>query len=235
MFHTATTKVRRAFAVVRFGLLILRWCGPRLFLRKMAHQIYGRTIFLVTKGPLDEPKLPSSFQCTVSLASPADVEELFSRLHHESPEGRYQLLVRKWYHERGLGDCYITRAADTNEICMVRWLITPEHVKRLGWEDRFPLEEDEYTSENIYTFKRYRRVGAGKASSILMTEIIRQLGFKRYKCYTDETNILTLKWSERAGDKVYERILERHFLFRVTRKTLAIYAPPIPMKAPQDS
>ena len=112
-------KVKRTFIIVIFGLRILRWCGPRVFLRKMANQLYGRTIFLVTIGQLDAPRPPSSFQCTVSLASPDDVDELFRGLHHENPEGRYQLLVRKWYHERGLGDCYVTRATATNEICTV--------------------------------------------------------------------------------------------------------------------
>lgn len=143
--------------------------------------------------------------------------------------------MRKWYHERGFGDCYIARAVDTNEICVVRWVVTAEHVRKLGWEDRFPLEEDEYISENAYTFERYRREGAAIASSNLMTGLIRQRGLTRFRYYTDETNIPSLKWGERAGDAVCARILERHFFFGVTRKTLEQYTPPIPMKVPPDS
>ena len=55
----------------------------------------------------------------MSLASPENVEELFSKLCYESPQGRYLLLGHKWYHERGFGDCYVTRATDSNEICFV--------------------------------------------------------------------------------------------------------------------
>ena len=229
MLRKTASKIQRTFSVVSFGLRILRWCGPRLFLRKMAHQLYGRTIFLSTTGQLDDPRPQSSFQCTASLATPDDMDELFHKLHHESPEGRYQLLVRKWYHERGLGDCYISRAADNNEICTVRWVVTPEHIKQLGWEDRFPLEEDEIMFENLYTFEKYRREGARTASAVQVRKIVRQQGFKRTKGYTDETNMPQRQWGEKTGSKVRARILERHFLFRVTRKTLERFDPPIPM------
>jgi hypothetical protein len=163
------------------------------------------------------------------------MKELFGMLRTESPAGRYQLLVRQWYHERGFGDCYIARAVDTNEICGVRWLIKYEHVKQLEWENRFPLDEDEYISENAYTFEKYRRVGSSVAASNMMKEIVSQLGLKRNKYYVDETNIPSLKWCEKAGDKVSERVLESHLLFRIDRKTLERYDPPIPVKAPQSS
>jgi len=39
---------------------------------------------------------------------------------------------------------------------------------------------------------------------------------------------------EQDGALVRERIIERHFLFRVTRKTLERYDPPIPRVALQD-
>jgi hypothetical protein len=235
MFNTLTRKVKNAFTVVRFGLLILRWCGLRIFVSKTLHQLYGRAVFLVVAKQVDREQLPSDFKCTVSLASPNDMKELFSALRTESPEGRYQLLVRKWYHERGFGDCYIVRAVDTKEICGVRWLITQEHVKQLGWEDRFPLEEDEYISENAYTFENYRRNGSAVAASNIIKDIVNQLGFKRYKYYIDETNIPSLKWSKRYGDKASERILESHFLFRISRKILEQYNPPVPVEAPPDS
>jgi hypothetical protein len=201
----------------------------------MAHQLYGRTIFLVTLKQFDRPQLLSDFKCSVKLASADEVKELFNGLYSESPEGRYQLIVRQWYHESGFGDCYIARAVDTNEICGVQWLVTSEHVRRMGIGDRFPLADDEYMSENVYIFTKYRRVGAAIAISNAIREIGQQLGFRRYRYYTDEANIPSLKWGEKDGDLVYERILERHFLFRITRKTLERYDPPIPMKAPQDS
>ena len=235
MFRKMAKRIKRAFTVVIFGLRILRWCGLRVFLRKMANQLYGRTIFLMTTGQVDAPRPASAFRCTTNLASPDDAEELFGKLRDESPDGRYQLLVRKWYHERGFGACYISRTTDTNEICTVRWVVTPEHVKQLGWEDRFPLAEDQIMFENLYTFEKYRREGARSASALQVRKIVQQQGYKRTRGYTDETNIPQLNWGEKTGNKVYARILERHFLFRVTRKTLEQYDPPIPMKAPPDS
>jgi RimJ/RimL family protein N-acetyltransferase len=228
-------KIKRAITIGIYGLLVLRWCGPRLCVRKFAHQLYGQTIFLLTKDQLNGSRISSSCQYITGLASPAEVNELFGKLYHETSEGKYQLLVRKWYHERGFGDCYITKIADTNEICGVRWLVTPEHVQRLGWKERFPLEEGEYLSENIYTLEKCRRSGAAAASANLVAELFRKLGYKCSKAYTDEKNIPALKLGEKTGDKVYERILERHIFFRVTRRILEQYDPPIPMKAPSDN
>ena len=89
--------------------------------------------------------------------------------------------------------------------------------------------------ENAYTFERYRKEGVATVSDNLAIDLIRQRGYKRYKYYTSENNIKALKWGEKCGEKVYERILERHFLFRVTRETLEQYDPPIPLIAPADS
>ncbi len=235
MFSLMATKAGRAFTVVRFGLLILRWCGLRIFISRTLHQLYGRTIFLVATGPLDALGPSSSFQCAVSLASPDDVEELFSKLHHESPEGKYQLLVRKWYHDLGFGDCYISRASDTNEICAVCWFVTPKHIKQLRWEDRFSIEEGEIMIENIYVLERYRGTGAHATFGLLVWKIARQLGYKLRKGYVNEINIPERRYLEKNSSKVHERILERHFLFGVTRKTLERYDPPIPVRAPSDS
>ncbi|UCB43347.1 MAG: hypothetical protein JSV77_01485 [Dehalococcoidales bacterium] len=229
------TRARRVFAIVRFGLLVLRWCGLRIFLRKMVHQLYGQTVFLITTGQLGNLGLSSSFQCTVSLASPDDVEELFSKLSQESPEGRYQLLVRKWYHELGFGDCYVSRASDTNEICVVCWFVTSRHIEQLRWEDRFSIEEEEIMIENVYVFERYRGTGAHATFGRLVWEMARQLGYRYRKAYIDETNIPERRFMEKNNSRVSARILERHILLCVTRKTLERYAPSIPMKAPPDS
>lgn len=232
MLRKTIQKVKRALGEVRFGLLILQWCGPRIFISKLLHQLYGQTVFLVTTGNLDDPHPSSDFVCTVSLATPDDIKELFGGLHTEDREGRYGLLVRQWYHESGYGDCYVARAADTNEICVVRWLVTPEHIKKMGWEARYPLADDEIMLENVYSFERYRRKGARIASSDLAQKIALQLGYKRTKGYSEVTNIPQLSWNEKAGAKACAKIVERHFFFRVTRKTLETYNPPVLIKAP---
>lgn len=120
IFRALYSKARRATAVARFGLLTLRLVGPRVFLQQLKNQIYGHTVFIVTTRQLDEPNFPSSFECVVSQASPEEVEELFHEMYHKSPNGMYELLIRKWYHDQGFGDCYITRNSDINAICSVR-------------------------------------------------------------------------------------------------------------------
>jgi len=231
MFRKAIKKVKRILSIVYFGLLILRWCGPRLFVRKMAHQLYGRTIFLVTVQTPDHHKHQVDFDCTVNLATSEDVKELFNSLHTESPKGRYELLVRKWYHEQGFGDCYITRTANTNEICAVRWLVNSEHIRKLGWEDRFPLDKDEYMSENLYTFERYRHQGVRLASASRFRNIVLQLGYSHNKGYTDVTNEDQRRHQEQEGSPISAVIIERHFLFHVIRKIVERYDPPIPRTA----
>ena len=98
MFRKMIRKITRALAVVRFGLLILRWCVLRLSLNKMIHQLYARWIYIVVTARLDRPLPPSDFKCTVSLATSDDIKELFSGINTESPAGRYQRLIRKRYH-----------------------------------------------------------------------------------------------------------------------------------------
>jgi GNAT superfamily N-acetyltransferase len=234
IFRAIHSKTRQAFSVVHFGLLILKQAGPRVFVQKLKNQLCGHTVFLVTTRRLDEPNFPSSFECTVSQASPEEAEELFREIRRESPNGRYDLLVRKWYHDQGFGDCYITRAKDTNEICNVRWAVTPEHIRQLRWEARFPLEDDEVMLENVYTLERYRRKGVRTASASQAREIVKRKGFKRTKGYVEENNIQQLRLNQREGTKVSAKLVERHFLFRVTRETIERYNPPIPITLPED-
>lgn len=227
MFLKTIRTINHLFIALYIGFLVIRWCGIRLFLQKILHQIYARWIYLVVVIPLDNPLPSSDYKCTVSLAKSEDIRELFSGLNTESPEGRYQLLMRKWYHELGIGDCYISRDAETNEICAVRWVITPRNVSDLRWEDKYPLEEDELTTENVYTFEKYRRLGVELASSIILQKVFRNFGYNRSKSYIDETNIPSLKMSEKNGDKICAKVLVRRFLFYDTRKILQIYDPPV--------
>jgi len=177
------TRIKHAFAVLRFGLLVLRYTGLWAALQKLLHQLHGRVVFLGVVRQFQGAVPPPSFENVVARATPDDVREVFNRLDRESAEGRYQLLVRKWYHERGFGDCYVTRTSGTNEICFVCWMVTPLHVRALSWENRFPVEHDTVLLENVYTF---------------------------------------------------ERVMERHFLFHVSRKTIETYDPPIPVPILQE-
>lgn len=167
-------------------------------------------------------------------ASPEDVKEFFNQMRNESDEGKYQLLVRKWYHDRGFGTPYVTKALETNEICSIRWMITAQDIDRAGFANRFPkLDKDEYMSENVYTLERFRNKGVQTSSQT--REIARSMGFKRNKGFVAEDNVPELRFLHRRGRRVCEKVLERHLLFRVTRKTIERYDPPIPIEIPGGS
>ena len=228
-------RAKRAFDFIRYGLLTLRLAGPRIALRNLRHQLYSRTVFLRLTRPLGIPCPPSSSKYVVEHASPEDMAEFFNKVHGETKEGRHQLLVRKWFYEHGFHNCYITRTSDTNEMCTIRWMITSQDIIKIGWENRFPkLKEDEVLLDNVYTLERFRRKGAQHTSIYQLGEILQSQGFRRLISYVAEDNIPSLKAVKKQGNQVFERVLERHVLFHVTRKTIERFDPPIPIPIPQE-
>lgn len=229
------TEIKRLFDILRFGLLILLYTGPRVALQKLAHQIYGKTIFLGLVTQLDkiDASSPSTELCIAAPALSHDVEEFFKNIRAESIEGRYQLLVRKWYHKRGLGKCYITRTSDTNEMCNIRWIVTAKDMIEAGFVGRLPeLKEDEANMENVYTLERYRNRGIQTASALQVRQIVKEFGFNRTVGQVAEDNIASLRSNKKRGGQVFQRVLERHLLFRVKRKVIERYEPPIPITIP---
>jgi len=225
MFKSLRDKARRAVAVIRFGLLTLRYAGLRVALRKLGHQLYGRTVFLYSGGNIN-PSPPPRILTITARATEEDVQEMFAQMRNESNAGKYELLIRKWYHERGLGTPYVQKTIDTNEVCSIRWVVTSEDIKKAGFEDRYPeLREGEMMFENTYVLERFRDRGIHSSSN--MGELMAGLGFKYNKAFIAEDNIPQLHYMIRRDRRVYARILERHFFFRVTRKTLEQYDPPI--------
>lgn len=228
MLKVLSNNVRRAFAVLRFGLLTLRYAGLRYTIQKLGHQLYGRTVFLHTIGDLETVVAPPIFSCYTVCASPEDMKELFDQMHYESNEGKYQLLVRKWYHERGFGTPYVVKSTDTDEVCLVRWIVTSQDIEKAGLSDRFPkLEDDEVMIENVYTLERFRQKGV--QTSAHTQNVLLGIGYKKHKGYIAEGNTPALRFSARRGSKVFEKVLERHILFYVTRTILEQYDPPVPV------
>jgi hypothetical protein len=226
-------RMRHAVAAIRSGLLTLRVVGLRSFLQKLGHQLYSRNVFVGTVKRLDDPIRYPSFECTVAPASPQDLAELFSKIHSESRDGRYQLLVRKWYHERGFGDCYVTKVKDTGELCGARWVVTSKHIRDMGWEARFPgLSGEDVLIENVYVLEKFRRMGVQQSSFFHIAGICRESGFTNAKGWVAEDNIPELMACRKSDWLAFEKVVERHFLFRVTRNILERYVPPVPVQIP---
>jgi len=150
---------RSVIAVIRFGLLTLRYAGLRYALQKLGHQLYSRTVFLYSGGDIN-PSPPPRILTITARATEEDVQEMFAQMRNESNAGKYELLIRKWYHERGLGTPYIQKTTDTNEVCSIRWVVTSEDIKSAGFENRYPdFKEDEMMYENTYVLERFRDKG----------------------------------------------------------------------------
>ena len=226
--HTVVQRIKRAFTVIRFGFLVLRYTGLRFALWKLVHQLYSRTIFLYAGGDINISQPPPRFATVTVRATEEDVQEIFNQMRTESNSGKYELLIREWYHERGLGTPYVQKTVDTNEVCSIRWVVTAEDIRRAGFENRYPdFKEDEMMYENTYVPERFRDKGIHSSSN--MSEIMVGMGFKRSKAFIAEDNIPQLHYMRRRDRRVSARVQERHFLFRVTRKTLQEFDPPVPV------
>lgn len=233
IFRALYNKVDHTISVVRFGLLILRYAGLRFVLRKLAHQLYSHTVFLYSEGDISVSPSPPRFSTITVRATEDDVQEVFDQMRNESNTGKYDLLIRKWYHERGLGTPYVQKTIDTNEVCSIRWVVKAQDIEKAGLKNRYPeLREIEMMFENPYVLERFRDKGIHSSSN--MGELMAGLGFKRSKVFIAEGNIPQLHYMRRRGRTVYARVLERHFLFRVTRKTLERYDPPIVPVIPRE-
>lgn len=219
--------IKRIYNVFKYGILILRHAGLHTALSKLKHQLYNHTVFYGVVKPIDTTSQESTFDCYTVLASSGDIDNLFSSISTESAEGRYQLLVRKWYHERGFGDCYVTKVKGTGEICAVRWLVTKRHLEQLGWERRFPnVGERDILRENVYVLERFRRMGVQTSATDDVSKICLDMGFAYGKGWVATDNMPELYASIKYNWLAFEKVLERHFLFHVTRKTIEIYDPP---------
>lgn len=220
-------KVSRIFILIKYGMLTWLYAGPRIASRELAHRLYYKKVFFGTIKDLHDPEPPPSFPGYVRIASTHDMRELYQAMKSESRESRYQLLQRLYLHERGFGDCYIMRTMDTNEICFVKWFVTPSQLTNMGWTGRFPgLPADTVMSENVYTFERFRQKGVHRASYWYTRDLCLAQGFRYMGGFTPEDNIPELISIEKRGWKVFNRVLMRHFLFRVTSRILESYEPP---------
>jgi hypothetical protein len=72
-------------------------------------------------------------------------------------------------------------------------------------------------------------MGVQGASLRPVYELMYKKGYRWDIGYIAEDNIPNLKSNKKLGKLVFEKIEERHFLFRVKRKTLKRYDPPIPI------
>ena len=62
--------------------------------------------------------------------------------------------------------------------------------------------------------------------------IAREMGVRRTRGYVDESNVPQLWSLRKQGSRVTARLQERHRLFRVTRRVLERFDPPVAVPLP---
>ncbi|UCB43506.1 MAG: hypothetical protein JSV77_02345 [Dehalococcoidales bacterium] len=208
----------------------------RVALQKLGHQLYGRTVFYGTVKRFDDSATENTSEYYTTLASSEDIDEFFSNVNSESNDGKYQLLVRRWYHERRFGDCYVTKVKGTDEICAANWVVTKKHLEEMGWEGRYPnFTVKDVLRENTYVLEKFRRMGVQQSGSLCMDIICLEMGFTHGKDSVAENNTPALLSNLKNNWLAYEKVVERHLLFQVTRKIIETYDPPIPIPILQEN
>ena len=218
-------KLNPAVSKVRYGILLIKNGGLRVFWHHLKRQIYSRITFWVLERNLqaDNGHIPCGVQYSLHPALWEDIEEALQVSKSESPEAVYDLIQRKWFCESGFYDCYIARTADTNDPCYIQWLVTSANVHMVsrGFRCRFPrLREDEVLVENVFTFEKYRGKGVMPSAIDVLSRLARRKGFKRMLTCVREDNTYSLRGFEKAGFKKFGEIRETRFLFSSRRKQL---------------
>jgi len=208
---------------VRYGILLIKNGGLRLFWHHLKRQIYGKSTFRVLERDLqtDNGHIPCGIEYSLRPASKEDMEEVLRISRSESRESVYDLMQRKWFYESGFHDCYVARTADTNDPCHIQWLVSSadDHVVSRGFRSRFPrLREGEVLIDNVFTFEKHRGKRIMPSVMVELSQMARRKGFKRMLTYVREDNISSLKGFERAGFKKFEKMRQIRFLFYTRRK-----------------
>jgi len=211
------------FRKMRYAILLIRIEGPILFFSHLKGQIYHKYAFVSLQKNLDTKSLPLPCEVKYSLhlASEEDMQEMLELARAEGKESAYELIGRKLFYDSGFRDCYVARSADTNELCFIQWMISPQVCQGLyrDFGNMLPmLESTDLWMENSYTFKKYRGKKLYPSALVDLAQIARDKGFKRILTYVREDNIASIKGCERAGFQIFGRGTEVKFLFPTRRR-----------------
>jgi L-amino acid N-acyltransferase YncA len=210
---------------VRNALVLLRIVGPGVFFEQLRRQIYSRHIQIGLEKSLEANSTQTPGECKIQYSlrpgSPQDMDEILRKVTSESKESVFNLLFRRWLYDSGFHNWYIARTADTNDLCFIQSVISPDDNRLLDGDFRewFPrLNKDEFILEGAYTFEKYRgnRLCDSVASDIF--EIFRKQGFKRVLTYIKSDNAASLRAAEKTGFKKFEQVHVLKILFFTMRK-----------------
>ena len=123
MFKRFYRRIIYAFTLLRVGVF-------KVFLDQLRRQIYSRNVQIGIVKSLDDYGKNLIAECKIKYylqpASEGDINEAFQKVKTESKESAQMLLNRKWLYECGCGKWFVARTADTDELCYLQCVISPE-------------------------------------------------------------------------------------------------------------
>jgi len=207
----------RGLGRIRYAFAMLREAGPLALLGECVRRLAERRTFLLIERILDcppePPRLPNGF--TFGRATHEDVQSILTDPREESRRTRRLLLMRRYFYESGLTECYVVKHEATGDVCHIRWLVTHEGASRAdsGISRRFhSITEDEGRAEYTYTATRWRRQGLAAAAGQGVLGIAFELGLGRVTGVIDRRNLASLATAERQGYRVAGVAVESRFL-----------------------
>lgn len=210
-------RVSRAPGKLRFALALLREAGVLALFGEFIRRLAGRRTLLLLNLDLDTPPDPARFPPGFAFG-PATPEEVRSTLADTSAEPRHArllLLMRRYFHESGLTDCYVVRHVASGDVCHIRWLVTRESATRASPElaRRFAtLADDEGRAEYTFTATRFRHQGLAAAAGQAVLGVAFERGVRRMIAHVDRRNLASLATAKRQGYRVTAVIVESRFL-----------------------
>jgi len=216
----------RFFRKIRGAVTLLKIGAFKVFLAQLRRQIYSRykQIGFIRSLDYDYVKNSIDWQMEYRLreASKEDMKEAFKMIKTESQESAQMLLHRQWLYECNCGKWFVARTADTDELCFLQCIISPEDNSVLdrGFRNWFPrLKKGELITEAAYTFEKFR---GHHIPGPIMRDILnmyRDKGFKQMIIYIDEDKEYLINKSEERGFTRFEEVSFTKILFFNKRKS----------------
>ena len=211
-----------ASSIFKKGFFALSNLGCIYIFKLFLKNIFSIEHFYIVQGNISSLKPPQRLRsnCIIKLVVESDWDEILKNLRSLDPADRKEILVRLFFYQAGLKNCYIARTK-TGEIAAIQWLIYPSEnsIVQQHFNTRFyPLRNNQIIIENVYTFPNVRGIGYLPAITTELLHIAKEKGFKSVIFYVSKDKIAPLNEFIGCGCKIRKMMIETKILGRTKRK-----------------
>jgi RimJ/RimL family protein N-acetyltransferase len=212
---------KKALHFLNKAIILCRISGLKVFIQKILHRMYHISHFIRLELDLDSalPKILSSLDFYLELASPNDIRNFLEIAKNSSCSASFELVDRNFFYDSGFHECYIGKTKAEKEPCYLGWLLSTKKNPELqhGFKGIPPLKEDEVLLYNLFVFEKYRGKGVSSSADAQICEIARKNGFKRAVVYPLKNNPAAVKALKKIGFTEKGERTDLHFAFLVKR------------------